>query len=77
MDTRLLLEAYLIADSLCTDSPNVSVYRDVVQAKLDALRFDEDGIEWVSTHLKLKSCWEVEAAKFVKSIWKLFCEGQS
>lgn len=73
-DTRLLLEAYLIADSLCTDSPNVSVYRDVVQAKLDALRFDEDGIEWAATHLKLKTCWEVEAVRFVKSIWKLFCE---
>lgn len=73
-DTRLLLEAYLIADSLCTDSPDVSVYRDVVEAKLDALRFDEDGIEWAATHLKLKTCWEVEAVRFVKSIWKLFCE---
>ena len=73
-ETSLLLESYTIADSLCTDSPNVSVYRDVVQAKLDALRFDEEGIEWVATHLKLKTCWEVEAVRFVKSIWKLFCD---
>eukprot|EP00437_Effrenium_voratum_P064322 CAMPEP_0181489434 /NCGR_PEP_ID=MMETSP1110-20121109/48984_1 /TAXON_ID=174948 /ORGANISM="Symbiodinium sp., Strain CCMP421" /LENGTH=868 /DNA_ID=CAMNT_0023616275 /DNA_START=26 /DNA_END=2629 /DNA_ORIENTATION=- len=73
-ETALLLEAYLIADSICTDSPNVSVYRDVVQAKLDSLRLDEDGVEWVSTHLKLKTIWEVEAARFVKSVWKLFCD---
>ncbi|CAK8999981.1 unnamed protein product [Durusdinium trenchii] len=73
-ETSLLLEAYLIADSLCTDSPNVSVYRDVVQAKLDALRFDEEGTEWIATHLKLKTCWEVEAVRLVKSIWKLYCD---
>ena len=70
----LVLEAYRIADSLCTDSPNVSVYRDMVQAKLDSLRFNEEGAEWAAAHLKLKSCWEIEAVRFVKSIWKLFCE---
>ena len=70
----LVLEAYRIADSLCTDAPNVSVYRDMVQAKLDTLRFNEEGAEWAAAHLKLKSCWEVEAVRFVKSLWKLYCD---
>lgn len=70
----LVLEAYRIADSLCTDAPNVSAYRDMVQAKLDTLRFNEEGAEWAAAHLKLKSCWEVEAVRFVKSLWKLYCD---
>ena len=73
-EADLLLEAYLIADSMCTDSPEVSVHRNMIQAKLDALRFDEEGTDWIASHLKLKPCWEVEAVRFVKSLWKLFCD---
>lgn len=73
-ETDLLQEAYLIADSMCTDSPEVSVDHSMIQAKLDALRFDEEGTDWIASHLKLKPCWEVEAIRFVKSLWKLFCD---
>eukprot|EP00440_Ansanella_granifera_P034541 gb/GFBE01037470.1/.p1 GENE.gb/GFBE01037470.1/~~gb/GFBE01037470.1/.p1 ORF type:complete len:878 (+),score=225.29 gb/GFBE01037470.1/:1-2634(+) len=73
-ETKLLLGAYRVADSLCIDAPNVSIYRDMVQAKLDALRFDEEGLEWVASRLKLKTRWETEAKRFVRTLWKLLCE---
>mmetsp|Transcript_92890 Transcript_92890/g.165171 ORF Transcript_92890/g.165171 Transcript_92890/m.165171 type:complete len:873 (+) Transcript_92890:159-2777(+) len=76
-EVQLLMTAYRTADTLCSDAMNVSVYRDMVQAKLDALRFDEEGIEWIASHLKLKSCWEREAKRFVRTLWKLLCDDKA
>jgi len=73
-ELELQMAAYRTADTLCSDAMNVSVYRDMIQAKLDALRFDEEGLEWIASHLKLKSCWEKEAKMFVRTLWKLLCD---
>ena len=52
-DEELCADAELIADSFSPAEVDFPIYRDMVQAKLDALRFDEDGYRWVGDHLKL------------------------
>merc|ERR1719284_2185671 len=67
-DQSLLLQAHLIADSFspmvknCTAYPNV--YRDMVQAKLDALLFNEDAVKWIDNMLGLKPSCEVDLPFF-------------
>lgn len=73
-ELQLMLGAYQMADTLCTDAPNVAIYRDMVQAKLDSLRFDEDGMEWIGSHLKLKTRWQTEAKRWVRTLWNLLCQ---
>merc|ERR550534_483125 len=52
-DSDFLEEAHVCADTMSTDQTEFSVYREFVQAKLDALRYDEDTIRWMESHLKL------------------------
>lgn len=73
-EEELMLGAYQTADTFCTDAPNVAIYRDMVQAKLDSLRFDEDGMEWIGSHLKLKTSWQTEAKRWVRTLWILLCQ---
>merc|ERR1712050_659712 len=74
-DDEFLLEAELIADSMsaivknCTTYPNV--YRDMVQAKLDALLFNEDSTKWIDNMLGLKPSCELQGRKFLKSVLKM------
>lgn len=70
----LLQLARLVADSVCTDAPDMGVYREIVQAKLDALRFDEEGFEWVAAHLKLRPKWHREAKIFLRSLIRIFVD---
>mmetsp|Transcript_7364 Transcript_7364/g.18762 ORF Transcript_7364/g.18762 Transcript_7364/m.18762 type:complete len:873 (-) Transcript_7364:30-2648(-) len=70
-EIQLMLQAQLMADSVCSTS-TPSVYRELVQAKLDALRFDEDGIEWIGNYQRLFSRWKVQAIQFVQSIVQIY-----
>mmetsp|Transcript_62084 Transcript_62084/g.134745 ORF Transcript_62084/g.134745 Transcript_62084/m.134745 type:complete len:900 (+) Transcript_62084:67-2766(+) len=65
--------ARLVADSLSPDC-NVSIYRDIVQVKLDALRYDEEAVDWIGSHLKLTPAWRKQAKIFVRSIIKIYVE---
>ncbi len=68
-------EVELIADSLSPKSQDFSVYRPILQAKLDALRFDEDGFRWVENHLKLQPNIRETGKQFVRSILKIVADG--
>lgn len=72
---RRTLMTRVAADTLCVDSGSAhAVYHEIVQAKLDALRFDEEGLEWVSAHLKLTSRMRREAKIFVRIILRMFAQ---
>jgi len=71
-ELQVRLEAYLCMDSFGPAASSNEVYHDIVQAKLDALRFDEAGLEWIGSHLKLQSMLRTEAKKFLRCIIKLF-----
>jgi len=58
---ELLLEAHLISDSLCPEATSLPPYRDIVQAKVDALRYDEESFAWIRSHLKLDTRWRKHA----------------
>jgi len=74
-DEDLVLEAHLIADSMsaavknCTAYPNL--YRDMIQAKLDALLFSEDATKWIDNMLGLRPKCEEDARSFITSILKM------
>mmetsp|Transcript_128701 Transcript_128701/g.223189 ORF Transcript_128701/g.223189 Transcript_128701/m.223189 type:complete len:874 (+) Transcript_128701:153-2774(+) len=74
-DRELLAEARLVADSMaplgknCTAQPTLC--RDVIQEKLDALLFSEEGMRWVENMLGLRPKWEVNARSFIRSILKI------
>lgn len=70
-EVTMILQSGLIADSV-NSVATPSIYPELVQAKLDALRFDEDGLEWVGNHVKLISRWRHEAKRFLRSILQLF-----
>lgn len=71
----LLIEAHLIADSICPDAPTVIPYRKIVKAKLDGLRFDDESFDWIKSHLKLNTRWQNYAKAFLKAILRIFVEG--
>lgn len=74
-DREFLAEARLVADSVAPLAKNCTVQptlcRDVIQEKLDALLFSEEGIRWVETMFGLKPKWEDNARIFIKSILKI------
>eukprot|EP00392_Amoebophrya_sp_AT5.2_P004791 g4800.t1 len=79
-DDELLLEAQLIADSLSPIEEDFPVYRDVLQAKLDALRFDEDrtaknklgdGYRFLENHIKLLPKLREVGKCFLKSVFQM------
>eukprot|EP00929_Paragymnodinium_shiwhaense_P009402 TRINITY_DN113572_c0_g1_i1.p1 TRINITY_DN113572_c0_g1~~TRINITY_DN113572_c0_g1_i1.p1 ORF type:complete len:905 (-),score=245.06 TRINITY_DN113572_c0_g1_i1:77-2791(-) len=69
---RTLHVAHLAADSLSAEANTLGVYPNMVQAKLDALRYDEEGFEWVASHLKLRPKWRRDAKIFLRSIIRWF-----
>jgi len=75
-EMQVLLSARVIADSVSPVS-DTSIYRELVQAKLDGLRFDEDGIEWVRNHQKMHTKWRDEAKRFLRTILNIFIQGRS
>lgn len=69
----LLDECRFVADSLAPNSVSnadpKNVYREIVQARLDTLQFNEDGYRWCEGYLKLSPVHKKNSAiKFVKSI---------
>eukprot|EP00928_Gymnodinium_smaydae_P020729 TRINITY_DN1801_c0_g2_i1.p1 TRINITY_DN1801_c0_g2~~TRINITY_DN1801_c0_g2_i1.p1 ORF type:complete len:937 (+),score=209.99 TRINITY_DN1801_c0_g2_i1:417-2813(+) len=65
-------EAELTADSFCSQVSNMSLCIDLIQAKLDALMFDEDGYAWAWSRMKLRPHGEgsidVLAHAFLKGV---------
>lgn len=74
-DEDLRFEAHRMADSVaprvhnCTVYP--TVYREMVQAKLDVLLFNEDALKWLGSSLNLKPAHERKAKHFVHSILRM------
>jgi len=64
--------ARLIVDSVCPSVSAFSVYREVLQAKLDTLRFDEDAMAWIASHLKLHTTHRVCAKRFVRTVMRMY-----
>eukprot|EP00747_Dinoflagellata_sp_TGD_P098218 gnl/TRDRNA2_/TRDRNA2_167378_c0_seq2.p1 gnl/TRDRNA2_/TRDRNA2_167378_c0~~gnl/TRDRNA2_/TRDRNA2_167378_c0_seq2.p1 ORF type:complete len:939 (+),score=174.64 gnl/TRDRNA2_/TRDRNA2_167378_c0_seq2:112-2928(+) len=68
----LIDECRFIADSVAPVPSGNEVYREIIQAKLDALQFNEEAYRWLEGHLKLTPTHKRPAAlKFVKSIVKI------
>mmetsp|Transcript_83357 Transcript_83357/g.258875 ORF Transcript_83357/g.258875 Transcript_83357/m.258875 type:complete len:887 (-) Transcript_83357:18-2678(-) len=64
----ILDECRFAADSLASTS-QVKPYREIIQARLDALQFNEEGYRWAEGKLGLYPCHKRPAAlKFVKAI---------
>lgn len=69
----LMDECRFVADSLAPTSISnaeaKNVYREIIQARLDTLQFNEDGYRWCEGYLKLTPVHKKNSAiKFVKSI---------
>eukprot|EP00397_Hematodinium_sp_SG-2012_P013128 GEMP01013321.1.p1 GENE.GEMP01013321.1~~GEMP01013321.1.p1 ORF type:complete len:639 (+),score=119.06 GEMP01013321.1:29-1945(+) len=75
-DKVFLQEAHIIADTISSDQTEFSVYREFIQSKLDALRYDEETIGWMESHLKLHpkgaADLRLQAKIFLRSLLKLF-----
>lgn len=68
----ILDECRFVADTLASVAHAKTLYRSMVQARLDALQFNEDGYRWAEGHLGLTPKHKrPAAAKFVKSIVKI------
>jgi len=73
----LLDECRFIADTVSPVSSTQDVYRDIIQARLDALQLNEEAYTWMEGHLGLVPCHKDPAAlKFVKSIANIYQEDQ-
>lgn len=68
-------EAHLVADTLGPMVNNMSLYTDLIQSKLDALLFDEEGYAWAWSRLRLRprgaNNLEVYSHLFVKGVVKI------
>lgn len=79
-DAMLLGEARLAADSVSPMTPRCTVhqtlYRDMIQAKLDTLLYGDDAMEWIkgALGLQVEPTLEREARTFMKSIFKILQE---
>lgn len=73
----LLDECRFVADSLATTSEGKAPYREIIQARLDTLQFNEDAYLWLEGNLKMMPVHRKPAAiKFVRSIvYVLVSEG--
>jgi len=71
----LLDECRFVADSLASTSEvgrDSACYRDIIEARLDTLQFNEEGYRWLEGNMKLVPVHRKPAAiKFVKSIVKI------
>ncbi|CEM06759.1 unnamed protein product [Vitrella brassicaformis CCMP3155] len=70
-DEDLVNECRLAADLFATLTQEHVWYRDMVEAKLNALLFNEEGFQWLSTRLKLQPSVADKARVFLKSILKI------
>eukprot|EP00928_Gymnodinium_smaydae_P081060 TRINITY_DN64637_c0_g1_i1.p1 TRINITY_DN64637_c0_g1~~TRINITY_DN64637_c0_g1_i1.p1 ORF type:complete len:885 (-),score=115.90 TRINITY_DN64637_c0_g1_i1:122-2776(-) len=74
-EEALLAEAKYMADTCGPLVPSCvnyqTLYRDMIQAKLDALLFSEDAMRWLASTLDLRPKHETEAKKFLKAILTL------
>eukprot|EP00928_Gymnodinium_smaydae_P031779 TRINITY_DN23216_c0_g1_i1.p1 TRINITY_DN23216_c0_g1~~TRINITY_DN23216_c0_g1_i1.p1 ORF type:complete len:871 (-),score=151.94 TRINITY_DN23216_c0_g1_i1:88-2700(-) len=65
----LLDECRFVADSLASTAEAKTPYRELIQARLDTLQFNEEAYRWLEGNLKLTPVHRKPAAlKFVKSI---------
>lgn len=71
-DDFIAAKCQLVADSLSADATGYSIYRDVVQSKLDTLSFDEEGYSWIAAHLKLTTMQRIHAKRFLRSILEIY-----
>lgn len=67
-------QARLTAQTCRSIDSNFLVYKFFVQAKLNALRFDDDGIDWCAAHLKLYPTLRDTAKMFLRRIMKMFVD---
>jgi len=65
-------EAHLMADSLMSCQSTFSVYNEIVQTKLDTLRFDDEGFAWVLAYLKLSPRWRREGKMFIRALLAMY-----
>jgi len=77
-ETQLLHEARLVADSTMPDASNCTVpqqmYRDFIQAKLDALVFPISAMSWAEKSLGLVPACQKEAKSFLRSCMTVLSE---
>eukprot|EP00405_Crypthecodinium_cohnii_P034579 CAMPEP_0206531276 /NCGR_PEP_ID=MMETSP0325_2-20121206/3667_1 /ASSEMBLY_ACC=CAM_ASM_000347 /TAXON_ID=2866 /ORGANISM="Crypthecodinium cohnii, Strain Seligo" /LENGTH=864 /DNA_ID=CAMNT_0054027485 /DNA_START=293 /DNA_END=2884 /DNA_ORIENTATION=- len=74
-EVQQMLQAQMIVDSV-SPCATPGIYRELIQCKLDTLRFDEDGIEWIANYQRLHSHWRYEAIAFVRSIINIFVQSK-
>mmetsp|Transcript_32551 Transcript_32551/g.74374 ORF Transcript_32551/g.74374 Transcript_32551/m.74374 type:complete len:947 (+) Transcript_32551:200-3040(+) len=71
----ILNEAHIIADSVspvCADcTASAPLYFNFIQAKLNALHFDEDAMSWIHARLLLEPVHRTEAMCFLKAVLRL------
>lgn len=74
----LLYECRIAADTFGPLVQNMTLYLDLIQAKLDALLFDEEAYSWILSRLKLKPDGLTEIEKFalifLKGILKILTD---
>mmetsp|Transcript_27069 Transcript_27069/g.62592 ORF Transcript_27069/g.62592 Transcript_27069/m.62592 type:complete len:902 (+) Transcript_27069:115-2820(+) len=74
----MLHECRLAADTLGPQCYNQALYDKVIQAKLDALQFDEEAYGWIQGRLKMKPKGLIEVDKyamiFLKGILKILSD---
>mmetsp|Transcript_38985 Transcript_38985/g.84860 ORF Transcript_38985/g.84860 Transcript_38985/m.84860 type:complete len:881 (+) Transcript_38985:160-2802(+) len=77
-EQEVLQEACMAADSAAPLAGNCTVYqtlyRDMIQAKLDALLYSEEALTWLQSSLSLRPAPEQEARVFLKSVLKILQE---
>lgn len=67
----MILQAQVIADSLSpTSVPDI--HRGLVHNKLSALRFDEEGTEWILNYQRISSGWRGQAVTWVRELVQIF-----
>lgn len=73
---ELMREAHLAADTMGPRAQSMKLYPDIIQAKLDALLFDEDAYAWIRSRLKLRPDGEAHIERyahiFLKGILRIF-----
>jgi len=74
-DEDLLHETHMMADTLGVQAQNTILYPDLIQAKLDALLYDEEGYAWIRSRLRLRpdgaNRLEKCSSIFVKGVLKI------
>lgn len=74
-EARLMHEAHIIADSFGPEVQNPGLYPEMIQAKLDALLYDEEAYGWIKSRLKLEPAGEgnlsVYAWVFLRGVLKI------